>query len=105
MATGYIRNSLLFLSDSLSKQQFLVNTGAEVSVLPATGLDRRLNKPGPLLAAANGSSIKTYGMSKLSLNFASNTYHWDFGCFSSIVRRRFFTIKLFVSRCQWETAR
>ena len=88
VATGYIRNGLLFLSDSLSKRQFLVDTRAEVSVLPATGLDRRLNKPGPPLLAANGSSIATYGMRKLSLNFASNTYHWDFviADFSSLVR-------------------
>jgi hypothetical protein len=49
---------LLFLNDAVSKQQFLVDTGAEVCVLPATG---RTKQPGPSLLAANGSSIKTYG--------------------------------------------
>ena len=34
-------NGLLYLTDYLSKTQFLVDTGAEISVLPATGLDTR----------------------------------------------------------------
>lgn len=78
VATGYSHNGLLFLTDSVSKRQFLVDTGAEVSVLPATGLEKRSKQPGSSLLAANGSSISTYGTRKLSLNFASNTYHWDF---------------------------
>jgi hypothetical protein len=73
-------NGLLFLSDIVSKQQFLVDTGAEVSVLPATGFDTRTRKEGPPLSAANGSSIKTYGTRTLSLHLATNTYmyQWDF---------------------------
>ena len=71
-------NGLLFLSDSISKRQFLVDTGAEISVLPATGLDTRIRKPGLPLLAANGSSIKTYGKRTLSLHFASNKYTWNF---------------------------
>ena len=43
-------NGLLFVTDSVSKQQFLVDMGAEVSVLPATGLDMRSKQPGPPLA-------------------------------------------------------
>ena len=77
VAAGH-KNGLLFLCDSTSKRQFLVDTGAEVSVLPATGLDTRTKQPGPPLLAANGSSIKTYGTRRLSLHFASNTYHWNF---------------------------
>ena len=53
-------SGLFFLCNSISKQQFLVDTGAEVSVLPATGLDQRTRQPGPPLVAANGSSIKTW---------------------------------------------
>lgn len=71
-------SGLLFLCDMVSKRQFLVDTGAEVSVLPVTGLDRRTRQTGPPLLAANGSSIKTYGMRTLSLHFASNTYQWNF---------------------------
>ena len=69
---------LLFLSDTVSKRQFLVDTGAEVSVLPATGLETRTKQPGMPLLAANGSSIKTYGTRTLSLHFAFDTYKWDF---------------------------
>ena len=76
-ATGH-NHGLLFLCDSVSKRQFLIDTGAEVSVLPATGLDTRTRKPGPPLLAANGSTIRTYGTRQLSLNFASNTYQWPF---------------------------
>ena len=76
-ATGH-NHGLLFLCDSVSKRQFLIDTGAEVSVLPATGLDTRTRKPGPPLLAANGSTIRTYGTRQLSLHFASNTYQWPF---------------------------
>ena len=77
LAAGH-NSGLLFLCDTVSKRQFLVDTGAEVSVLPATGLDRRTRQTGPPLLAANGSSIGTYGTRTLSLHFASNTYQWKF---------------------------
>ena len=76
-ATGH-NCGLLFLRDSVSKRQFLIDTGAEVSVLPATGLDTCTRQPGPPLLATNGSSIRTYGMHKLSFHFASNKYQWSF---------------------------
>ena len=71
-------DGLFFLYDTASKRQFLVDTGAEVSVLPATGLDTRTRQLGPPLVAANGSSIRTYGTRTLSLHFASGTYQWNF---------------------------
>ncbi|XP_062519239.1 uncharacterized protein LOC134194329 [Corticium candelabrum] len=76
-ATGH-NHGLLFLRDSVSKRQFLIDARAEVSVLPATGLDTRTRQPGPPLLAANGSSIRTYGTRKLSFHFASNRYQWSF---------------------------
>ena len=71
-------SGLLFLCDTVSKRQFLVDTGAEVSVVPASGLDRRTMQKGTSLLAANGSSISTYGMRTLPLHFASNKYRWNF---------------------------
>ena len=47
--------------DSISKQQFLVDTGAEVGILPATSLEKRTIQPGTSLLATNVSSIRTYG--------------------------------------------
>ena len=63
--------------DKLSGRQFLVDTGAEVSVLPATGLDT-LGQSGPSLKAANGSAIKTYGVRTIQLRLASRQYEWNF---------------------------
>ena len=59
---------------SSSKRHFLVDTEAEVSVLPATGLDTCMRQKGLPLAAANGNIINTYGTRTLSLHFSSNTY-------------------------------
>ena len=75
--TGH-SGGLLFLTDCISIQQFLVDTGAEVSVLPATGLNTRTKNPGQPLLAANGSTIHTYGKRKLTVHLTSNTYEWDF---------------------------
>ena len=69
---------LFFLYDRISKQLFLVDTGAEVSIIAASGLDTCTNRSGPLLLEANGSSIRTYGAHTLSLPFDSNTYRWNF---------------------------
>ena len=66
--------SLLFAWDKLSGYQFLVDTGVEVSVLPATGLDTRIGQSDPSLKAANGSSIKTYGVRTIQLRLASCQY-------------------------------
>ncbi len=79
VASAVGRNSsLLFLCDTVSKWQFLVDTGAEVSVFPATGLERRTGSVGVPLLAANGSAIRTYGTRTLPLHFASKLYHWEF---------------------------
>ena len=76
--TAGCKSGLLSLCNVITKWQFLVDTRAEVSVLPATGLDRRTRQAGPQLLAANGSSIKTYGMLTFPLHFASKTFWWDF---------------------------
>ena len=65
-ATG--NSSLLKLFDKNSKRYFLVDTGAEVSVYPASRVDR-LNKSHVTLRAANNSFINTYGFKQLVLDF------------------------------------
>ena len=65
-ATGPSR--LLRLFDSNSKQRFLIDTGAEVSVFPASRSDR-LHKGDVTLRAANNSFINTYGLKQLILDF------------------------------------
>ena len=66
MAAGH-NKVLLYLCDSITKRQFVVDMEAEVSVLPATGPETRTRHPGTPLMAANGSSIRTYGTRTLSL--------------------------------------
>ena len=63
---------------ALSGRIFLVNSGAEVSTLPPTASDRRLNTQGRSLHAANGSPIRTYGTRTLRLNFGGQDYEWPF---------------------------
>ena len=65
-ATGPSR--LLRPFDSNSKQRFLIDTGAEVSVFPASRSDR-LHKGDVTLRAANNSFINTYGLKRLILDF------------------------------------
>ena len=60
----------LFVSDRTSGTRFLVDTGAEVSLLPSTAAHRRHVHTAAQcsLSAANGSSIRTYGLRSLTLD-------------------------------------
>ena len=71
-------NSLCFLNDNLSNRLFLIDTGAELSVVPATNLDKQFKPPTRPLIAANGSSIATYGKRKLQFQIGSETFEWNF---------------------------
>ena len=70
MAAGH-NTGLFFLSDKISGRQFLVDTRAEISVISATASDKRTTQGGPLLSAANGTAIKTYGSRNVPLQFTS----------------------------------
>ena len=54
------RDPQLFITDK-SSRRFLVDTGAQISVIPATPFDKNAGPSGPPLQAANGTSILTYG--------------------------------------------
>ena len=69
-ATGQQSHSrLFFVRDTNNSLNFLVDTGAEVSLLPATSADRRKQQLGFQLQAANNSTISTYGTRSLTLDF------------------------------------
>ena len=53
--------STLLVHDSGTGQRFLVDTGADISVLPASRADRTSRRSTAPLMAANGSAIRTYG--------------------------------------------
>ena len=77
-AVGLDSQRLLFLFDRHSGVQFLVDTGAEVSVVPATSSELRSGLPGVSLRAANGTPIRTYGSRKVSLSINGRLYSWPF---------------------------
>jgi hypothetical protein len=62
---------LIYLQDSLSKQQFLVDTGAAVSVFPHRS---SAASSGPLLSGADGKPISAWGRMTKKLNFGLHTF-------------------------------
>ena len=65
--TGLTPSRLLFVVDSLSSTRFLVDTGAQVSVIPPYPQDKK--SPSALtLQAANKTTISTYGTRSRTLN-------------------------------------
>src|SRR5215469_6717935 len=68
----------LFIMDQSSKSQWLIDTGADVSVYPVSKMFRR-PKSDYLLYAANGSPISTYGTIPLRLDLKlKKTFDWRF---------------------------
>ena len=66
-----------FVRDHHSGTDFLVDTGAQRSILPATHWDRQGNA-GESLKAANQTSIKTYGKRMVMLKFGGQLYEHEF---------------------------
>ena len=74
MATGTLGHStsrLFFVLERITHLRYLVGTGAEVSTIPPTKLDRQRGPAGLSLQAANDTQIPTLGPA-LSLLI------WDF---------------------------
>ncbi|CAH8673085.1 unnamed protein product [Schistosoma rodhaini] len=70
---------LLYVTDRRTGTQFLVDTGAEVSVVPPTALEKKTPDPILKLRAANRSEIKTYGKKHLRLHFGpKSNFSWNF---------------------------
>jgi len=65
----------LFVPDSKSGKSFLIDTGADVSVIPPKTINRNIKANSKsnskwllLLFAANGTAIHTYGTTRLTLD-------------------------------------
>ena len=72
------KNPLLFICDRNSGRRFLVDTGAEISVLPASIRDKHSSPTGPSLLAANHTPIRTYGTRTVPLQFHARHFTWTF---------------------------
>ncbi|BHF75588.1 hypothetical protein SprV_0501868400 [Sparganum proliferum] len=68
-----------YVCDTATRRRFLVDTGAQISVVPPTAADRRFPNPGLHLQAANCSPIPTFGSLSLTLNIGlRRSFTWIF---------------------------
>ena len=77
IAVGH-KTRLLYAQDLQSGCSFLVETETEVSMFPATRMDRNSCFQGTKLTAANGSTICTYRERTISLIFSKRHFRWTF---------------------------
>lgn len=72
-------NGRLFVTDSRSKTQFLIDTGSDLCVYPRTALHDRREKTNYQLCAANGSNINTYGYVQFNIDLGlRRDFKWKF---------------------------
>ena len=69
---------LLFVTDGLSGRRWLVDSGAQRSILPASAVDALEDGHGPPLSAANGTHIRTFGTRSVTVSFCGRRFTWDF---------------------------
>jgi len=73
------KGRLFYVHDTSTSLRFLVDTGAQVSIVPLSHAERSA-RPGELrLQAINGSDIPTFGMRSLTLDLGlRRTFRWVF---------------------------
>ena len=70
---------LLTIQDPLSRLIYLIDTGAEVSVLPPRADDRSHSPDSVKLQAANGSTIQTFGRRTVKVELGlAKPFTWSF---------------------------
>ena len=75
---GHSLSRLFFVTDKSSGLRFLIDTGADVSVIPPSHSDR-VHRHDLCLQAINNTPIPTYGTRSLTLNLGlRRTFHWAF---------------------------
>lgn len=69
----------LFVYDNLTGRNFLIDTGADISVIPPTSRIPVENPSSLKLFAANGTTIKTYGQQRLEVSLGlRRSFKWYF---------------------------
>ena len=77
--TGLPMSRLFYITDTITGIRFLVDTGAEVSVIPPSPTKRHKQPDLLTLQAVNNTSIKTYGKRSLTLNLGlRRAFRWVF---------------------------
>jgi len=78
-ATGLQPSRLFHVNDKATGICFLVDTGAEVSVIPPSRTDCRNLQGNFTLQAVNNTAIATYGTRSLTLDLGlRRTFRWIF---------------------------
>nr|VZI46251.1 unnamed protein product [Spirometra erinaceieuropaei] len=68
-----------YVRETATLRRYLVETGAQISVVPPTAADRRFPSPGLHLQAVNCSPIPTFGSLSLTLNIGlRRSFTWIF---------------------------
>ena len=78
-ATGLQPSRLLYITDKDTGLRFLIDTGAQVSVLPPTPQERKHPRSDLTLQAVNNTPIPTFGTRSHTLNLGlRRTFRWVF---------------------------
>ncbi|CAK9814710.1 Transposon Ty3-I Gag-Pol polyprotein [Anthophora quadrimaculata] len=76
---GRAMNSRLIIKDNITNLNFLIDTGADISVLPLRSATRGSAPTDFRIYAANGTAIETYGTTKITLNLGlRRPFSWEF---------------------------
>ena len=78
MAVGQLNNCRYYVKDCISNTRFLVDTGAEVSILPAQASDRHKGRQGMQLQGPSGEHIDGFGRRQVQLRFGNLHFSWNF---------------------------
>ena len=77
--TGHSTSCLFCVTDRTSKLFLLIDTGAEVSLIPPTHRKPHSPQERFTLLSANGTRISTYGRQSITLDLGlRHTYQWIF---------------------------
>ena len=80
---------LFRVHESQSGESYLIDTGADISLLPPSDYDREFRTKGPPLRAANNTGITSSDERTKTLNLGTNSLCWSRGCFATYHRSRF----------------
>ena len=67
----------IYVKDQITNKSFLVNSGADECVFPASLADQALPRTTDLVAA-NGSSVRTFGRPRITLRFSGEDFTHTF---------------------------
>ena len=70
--------SLLYIIDEKTKDKWLVDSGATISIIPASNEQKANGSTGAQLRAANGTPINTYGRCTHTIHLANRSFPYEY---------------------------